>query len=160
MRKPFLHYVKETTILDLIHLFCLPNQNLAWQVREESLKRRGRTKPQFRSVQNKCQNVKILSLSVTFSAPPNISICAMFLFIFSILIDMYWSAAKACDLPDRRQFNGNCLQMKNLELPDCHSATPYIPQTSNGPPSISVQKYFTAISHCLTLLDIKLTLLL
>jgi len=29
------------------------------------------------------------------------------------------------------KYNGNCLRMKNLELPDCHSATPYILPTSN-----------------------------
>ena len=155
----FLHFIQFSAKHGwyLTHLFYVHNPNLAWQVREGSLKRRERKTPQFRSVKNKCQNVKIPPLSVTFSAPPNISICALFLYIFSILIDMYWSAAKACDLPDRRQFNGNCLQMKNLELPDCHSATPYIPQTSNGLPSISVQKYFTAISQYSTLLDIKLT---
>ena len=28
------------------------------------------------------------------------------------------------------KYNGNCLRMKNLELPDCHSATPYILPTS------------------------------
>ena len=46
--------------------------------------------------------------------------------------------AEACDLYDggnlmgiASKYNGNCLRMKNLELPDCHSATPYILPTSN-----------------------------
>ena len=39
------------------------------------------------------------------------------------------------------KYNGNCLRMKNLELPDCHSATPYILPTSN--------RFVAKISHFL-----------
>lgn len=139
---------------DLIYQFSVLNQNLALQVREGSLRKRERTTPQFRSVRQKIVNIDKNLYVRVFLAPPNISICAfLHLFHSHIFILICW---KACDLPDQRQFNGNCLQMKNLELPDCHSATPSIPPTSNGPLSISVQKYFTAISHCSTLLDIKL----
>ena len=67
------------------------NRNLASQVRDGSLKRRGRTTPQFRSVKKKSKKsffVKFqnfLAVRDFFSAPPpNISICS-FLYIFSIL---------------------------------------------------------------------------
>ena len=56
----FLHFIQFSAKHGwyLTHLFYVHNPNLAWQVREGSLKRRGRTKPQSRSVQNKSQNVK------------------------------------------------------------------------------------------------------
>ena len=122
-------------------------------MRDGSLKRRGRTTPQFRSVKkekksNKSFFVKFQNfLSVRDFFQPllqtSLSVCFSTSFPF---FDRYWSAAKACDLPDRRQFNGNCLPMKDLELPDCHSATPYIPPTSNPP--LFIQKCFTAILLC------------
>ena len=96
------------------------NPNPALPVREEEAKRKWRRTPRYRSVTISPEKNSIHSEKLSLCILSNLSPSSF----FSL-------CAEACDLYDGGQFNGNCLRMKNLELPDCHSATPYILPTSN-----------------------------
>ena len=103
------------------------NPTPALPVREEEAKRRWRTTLRYRSVTispEKNLSIPRNSLRAFFQIflHPHISLSAQKHVTFTMGGNLMGIASK---------YNGNCLRMKNLELPDCHSATPYILPTSN-----------------------------
>ena len=119
------------------HIFPLLTENLALLVREGNPRRKERTTPRYRSVFFIHISFFFCHHSVAKNFSYQNSLFVPPAFQTSLYVRLSLSTFISIDLLRKHvtfligQFNGNRVPMKNLELADCHSASPYIPP-SNG----------------------------